>query len=144
MKSLTQFINESTGGITILPLINLVAMASGHRDFTDFNGFVNEIKSQDWISFNDDFKDEDEFCNFVLAHKNDVYKWEYEFNDDGYYMIWTEADGKTIQLMIWDDDIVEELDKKFDDEVVIGDDKYDKEFMELVAKNWKNIPGMKV
>lgn len=144
MKNLIQYINESLGGIEILPLINLVAMASGHRDFTDFNGFVNEIESQDWISFNDDFKDEDEFCNFVLAHKNDVYKWEYEFNDDGYYMIWAKADGKKIQLMIWDDDIVEKLDEKFDGDVVIGDDKYDKAFMKLVAKNWENIPDMKV
>lgn len=145
MKNLTQYINESVGGIKILPLINLVAMASGHRDFTDFNGFVNEIESQDWISFNDDFEDENEFCNFVLAHKNDIYKWEYEFDYDGYYSIWTEAaDGKTIQLMIWDDDIAEELDEKFDGEVETGDDKYDKAFMKLVAKNWKNIPDMKI
>lgn len=36
MKSLTQFINESVSGIKILPLINLVAMASGQRDFTNF------------------------------------------------------------------------------------------------------------
>ncbi len=144
MKSLTQFINESIGGVKILPLINLVAMASGHRDFTDFEGFVSEIKSQDWISSNSDFKDENEFCGYVLAHKNDVYSWEYEFDDDGFYTIWTEAaDNKSIQLMIWDDDIAEELDKKFDGKVVAGDDKYDKAFMKLVAKNWKNIPGMK-
>ena len=144
MKSLTQFINESVGGIKILPLINLVAMASGQRDFTNFEGFVSEIESQDLLSFNSDFKDENEFCGYVLAHKNDVYSWEYEYNDDGYYNIWTTSNGKSIQLMIWDDDIAEELDKKFDGKVMIGDDRYDKAFMKLVAKNWKNIPGMKV
>ena len=41
-------------------------------------------------------------------------------------------------------EIAEELDKKFDGKVMIGDDRYDKAFMKLVAKNWKNIPGMKV
>ena len=144
MKSLTQFINESVGGIKILPLINLVAMASGQRDFTNFEGFVSEIESQDLISFNSDFKDENEFCGYVLAHKNDIYSWEYEYEDDGYYNIWTTSNGKSIKLMIWDDDIAEELDKKFDGKVMIGDDRYDKAFMKLVAKNWKNIPGMKV
>lgn len=144
MKSLTQFINESVSGIKILPLINLVAMASGQRDFTNFEGFVSEIESQDLLSFNSDFKDENEFCGYVLAHKNDVYSWEYEYDDDGYYNIWTTSNGKSIQLMIWDDDIAEELDKKFDGKVMIGDDRYDKAFMKLVAKNWKNIPGMKV
>lgn len=144
MKSLTQFINESVGGIKILPLINLVAMASGQRDFTNFEGFVSEIESQDLLSFNSDFKDENEFCGYVLAHKNDIYSWEYEYEDDGYYNIWTTSNGKSIQLMIWDDDIAEELDKKFDGKVMIGDDRYDKAFMKLVAKNWKNIPGMKV
>ena len=144
MKSLTQFINESVGGIKILPLINLVAMASGQRDFTDFEGFVSEIESQDLLSFNSDFKDENEFCGYVLAHKNDIYSWEYEYDDDGYYNIWTTSNGKSIHLMIWDDDIAEELDKKFDGKVMIGDDRYDKAFMKLVAKNWKNIPGMKV
>lgn len=144
MKSLTQFINESGGGIKILPLINLVAMASGQRDFTNFEGFVSEIESQDLLSFNSDFKDENEFCGYVLAHKNDIYSWEYEYDDDGYYNIWTTSNGKSIQLMIWDDDIAEELDKKFDGKVMIGDDRYDKAFMKLVAKNWKNIPGMKV
>lgn len=144
MKSLTQFINESVSGIKILPLINLVAMASGQRDFTNFEGFVSEIESQDLLSFNSDFKDENEFCGYVLAHKNDIYSWEYEYDDDGYYNIWTTSNGKSIQLMIWDDDIAEELDKKFDGKVMIGDDRYDKAFMKLVAKNWKNIPGMKV
>ena len=144
MKSLTQFINESVGGIKILPLINLVAMASGQRDFTNFEGFVSEIESQDLLSFNSDFKDENEFCGYVLAHKNDIYSWEYEYDDDGYYNIWTTSNGKSIQLMIWDDDIAGELDKKFDGKVMIGDDRYDKAFMKLVAKNWKNIPGMKV
>ena len=144
MKSLTQFINESVSGIKILPLINLVAMASGQRDFTNFEGFVSEIESQDLLSFNSDFKDENEFCRYVLAHKNDIYSWEYEYDDDGYYNIWTTSNGKSIQLMIWDDDIAEELDKKFDGKVMIGDDRYDKAFMKLVAKNWKNIPGMKV
>ena len=144
MKSLTQFINESVGGIKILPLINLVAMASGQRDFTNFEGFVSEIESQDLLSFNSDFKDENEFCGYVLAHKNDIYSWEYEYDDDGYYNIWTTSNGKSIQLMIWDDDIAEELDKKFDGKVMIGDDRYDKAFMKLIAKNWKNIPGMKV
>ena len=144
MKSLTQFINESVGGVKILPLINLVAMASGQRDFTNFEGFVSEIESQDLLSFNSDFKDENEFCGYVLAHKNDIYSWEYEYEDDGYYNIWTTSNGKSIQLMIWDDDIAEELDKKFDGKVMIGDDRYDKAFMKLVAKNWKNIPGMKV
>ena len=144
MKSLTQFINESVGGIKILPLINLVAMASGQRDFTNFEGFVSEIESQDLLSFNSDFKDENEFCGYVLAHKNDIYSWEYEYEDDGYYNIWTTSNGKSIKLMIWDDDIAEELDKKFDGKVMIGDDRYDKAFMKLVAKNWKNIPGMKV
>lgn len=144
MKNLTQYINESVGGIKILPLINLVAWATGWRDFTDFDGFVNEVESQDYISMNEDFSDEDEFCKFVLAHKNDVYKWEYEFDYDGYYMIWTEADGKEIQLMIWDDDIAAELDEKFDGTVEAGDDKYDKAFMKLGAKNWKNITDMKV
>ena len=144
MKSLTEFINESVGGIKILPLINLVAMASGQRDFTNFEGFVSEIESQDLLSFNSDFKDENEFCGYVLAHKNDIYSWEYEYDDDGYYNIWTTSNGKSIQLMIWDDDIAEELDKKFDGKVMIGDDRYDKAFMKLVAKNWKNIPGMKV
>lgn len=144
MKSLTQFINESVSGIKILPLINLVAMASGQRDFTNFEGFVSEIESQDLISFNSDFKDENEFCGYVLAHKNDIYSWDYEYDDDGYYNIWTTSNGKSIQLMIWDDDIAEELDKKFDGKVMIGDDRYDKAFMKLVAKNWKNIPGMKV
>ena len=144
MKSLTQFINESVSGIKILPLINLVAMASGQRDFTNFEGFVSEIESQDLLSFNSDFKDENEFCGYVLAHKNDIYSWEYEYNDDGYYNIWTTSNGKSIQLMIWDDDIAEELNKKFDGKVMIGDDRYDKAFMKLVAKNWKNIPGMKV
>ena len=144
MKSLTQFINESVSGIKILPLINLVAMASGQRDFTNFEAFVSEIESQDLLSFNSDFKDENEFCGYVLAHKNDIYSWEYEYDDDGYYNIWTTSNGKSIQLMIWDDDIAEELDKKFDGKVMIGDDRYDKAFMKLVAKNWKNIPGMKV
>ena len=119
-------------------------MASGQRDFTNFEGFVSEIESQDLLSFNSDFKDENEFCGYVLAHKNDIYSWEYEYDDDGYYNIWTTSNGKSIQLMIWDDDIAEELDKKFDGKVMIGDDRYDKAFMKLVAKNWKNIPGMKV
>ena len=132
MKSLTQFINESVSGIKILPLINLVAMASGQRDFTNFEGFVSEIESQDLLSFNSDFKDENEFCGYVLAHKNDIYSWEYEYDDDGYYNIWTTSNGKSIQLMIWDDDIAEELDKKFDGKVMIGDDRYDKAFMKLV------------
>ena len=95
---------------------------------------VDEIKSQDYMCMNPDFYDATELTDVIINHKDEELDWEYEWDQDGFYYVWSKIDDKDIGFILWSDDIADELDMEFDGEGIPGDEEYDMEYFKRMRK----------
>lgn len=93
---------------------------------------VDEIESQDYMCMSPDFADATELAESIIKHKDEELDWEYEWDNDGFYYVWSKIDGKDVGFILWSDDIADTVDEEFDYELNAGDEQWDERFMELL------------
>ena len=75
-------------------LKNIAIKALALNEFNRYE-LADEIESQDYMCMNPDFEDAIELAEAIIKHKNKELDWEYEWDQDGFYYVWSKIDGKT-------------------------------------------------
>lgn len=118
-------------------LENIAIRALALNEF-NHHELVDEIESQDYMCMNPDFADSTELAEAIINHKDEELDWEYEWDPDCFYYVWSKIDGKDIGFILWSDDIAAIVDEEFDYELSAGDEQWDERFMELLKNEIEN------
>ena len=118
-------------------LKNIAIKALALNEFNRYE-LADEIESQDYMCMNPDFEDAIELAEAIIKHKNKELDWEYEWDQDGFYYVWSKIDGKDVGFILWSDDVADTVDEEFDYELNAGDEQWDERFMELLKDEIEN------